>query len=720
MKTIKILSILLLTPVLLFGQKISFPFQNPDNPIEKRIDDLINRLSLEEKASLMLYNSPAIERLGIAEYNWWNECLHGVGRAGKATVFPQAIGLAATFNDDLIFKVATAISDEARAKHYAALRKGNRVQYTGLSFWTPNINIFRDPRWGRGQETYGEDPYLTGRIGSAFVRGLQGNDPDFLKASACAKHYVIHSGPEESRHRFNAKPNETDFRETYLPAFKTLVDAGVESVMCAYNRAYDKPCCSSKYLLDDILRKEWGFKGHIVSDCWALDDIWARHKVTDKRVKAAAMAADAGVNLNCGYLYKYLPEAVKKGLLKEETIDKNLRILLRTRFKLGLFDPMEKTPWAGLSKDIVNCEVHQELAYETAAESMVLLKNNGVLPINQKQAKKIFVTGALAADLTALLGNYNGFSGNMHTILEGIMNKADAGTTINYSQGFLLGNDTLFNGFWQAGSADYTIACIGINRLMEGENGDAMLNPNGGDRKTIELPGNQIEFIKKIKASIKKDKTKKLIVVVNGGSAIALKEVADLADAIVFAWYPGEQGGNALADILFGKINPTGRLPVTFYESTKDLPPFDDYAMQGRTYKYFKGKALYPFGYGLSYTEFDYRNLHIDKNQVKQNDTINISLDIANTGNYDGEEVVQIYVKQLKADKNAPNKVLVNFKRISVEKGKTVKLKMQIPVASFARWDTKEQKYLVPSGKYLIQIAKSSENIILTRKINIQ
>jgi beta-glucosidase len=702
------------------AQEYKYPFQNPKNPVNERINDLINRLSIEEKASLMLYNSPAIERLGIAEYNWWNECLHGVGRAGKATVFPQAIGMAATFDDDLIFKVATAISDEARAKHYAALRKGSRAQYTGLSFWTPNINIFRDPRWGRGQETYGEDPYLTGRMGSAFVRGLQGNDPNFLKASACAKHYVIHSGPEESRHRFNAKPDETDFRETYLPAFKTLVGAGVESIMCAYNRAYDKPCCSSKYLLDDILRKEWGFKGHIVSDCWALDDIWARHKVTDKRVKAAAMAADAGVDLNCGYLYQYLPEAVKKGFLKEEIIDKNLRYLLRTRFKLGLFDPMEQTPWSGLSEDVVNCKKHQELAYETAAKSMVLLKNNGVLPINQKQTKKIFVTGALAADITALLGNYNGFSGNMITILEGIVGKADAGTTIEYSQGFLLGNDTLFNGFWQAGSADYIIACVGINRLMEGENGDAMLNPNGGDRKTIELPGNQIEFIKKLKASFKKNKTKKLIVVVNGGSAIALKEVADLADAIIFAWYPGEQGGNALADILFGKINPSGRLPVTFYKSTKDLPPFDDYAMQGRTYKYFKGKTLYPFGYGLSYTEFDYRNLQIDKNRVKQNDTINISLDIANTNKYNGEDIVQVYVKQLKADKYAPNKVLVNFKRVSVEKAKMAKLKLQIPVASFARWDAKEKKYLTPSGKYLIQIGKSSENIVLEQEISVR
>ena len=363
-----------------------FPFQNPGLIQEERIKDLISRLTLEEKASLMLYNSPAIERLGIPEYNWWNECLHGVARAGKATVFPQAIGLAATFDEELIFKVATAISDEARAKHHEAVKMGNRAQYNGLSFWTPNINIFRDPRWGRGQETYGEDPFLTSRIGIAFVKGLQGNDPKYLKASACAKHYVVHSGPEKVRHVFNALPDERDFRETYLPAFQALVEEGnVESVMCAYNRTYDQPCCGSNFLIDSILRKEWNFKGHVVSDCWALDDIWARHKVVATRVEAAAMAAKAGVNLNCGYIYQYLPKAVDTGLITEKIVNAALEPLLRTRFKLGLFDPDELNPYSKIPKEVVNCEKHKQLAYEAAAKSIVLLKNKGnVLPLNQK------------------------------------------------------------------------------------------------------------------------------------------------------------------------------------------------------------------------------------------------------------------------------------------------------------------------------------------------
>ncbi len=700
------------------AQNYKYPFQDPSKPVEERIDDLIGRLTLEEKSKLMLYNSPAIDRLGIPEYNWWNECLHGIGRAGKATVFPQAIGMAASFDDNLLHEVATAISDEARAKHYAALRKGSRAQYTGLSFWTPNINIFRDPRWGRGQETYGEDPYLTGRMGSAFVKGLQGDDPKFLKASACAKHFVVHSGPEESRHRFNALPDETDFRDTYLPAFKTLVDSGVESVMCAYNRVYGQPCCGSKYLLDDILRKEWGFKGHIVSDCWALDDFWARHKVVSKKVDAAVMAAKAGVDLNCGYIYKFLPEAIQKGLLDESVVDEDLKHVLRTRFRLGLLDPEEKTPWSTLPESIVDGKEHRELAYKIASESIILLKNDGVLPL--KDPKNIFVTGELATDVTVLVGNYNGYSGKMVTMLEGIIDRVSPGTVVDYSKGYLLGNDSLFNGFWQAGSADVTIAGVGLNRLMEGENGDAMLNSNGGDRKNIELPANQIEFLKKLKKSISKNKNHKLIVVVFGGSAIGLKEVEKLADAILFAWYPGEEGGHAIADIILGKTNPSGKLPVTFYESTKDLPPFEDYSMKGRTYRYFKGKPLYEFGYGLSYSDFDIKDVEMQDTKLHLGDNINIKLSVVNSGDYDGDEVIQVYAVEEGAPESAPQKSLIDFKRIRIKKGESKEVTFEIPLERLKCWDVKNKEYRVFPGRYFIQVGKSSKDVAVQEEIRVK
>ena len=696
------------------AQEFDYPFQDPANSIDIRVDDLIMRLTLEEKAGMMVNKSPAIERLGIPEYNWWNECLHGVGRAGKATVFPQAIGMAATFDDELIHQVASAISDEARAKHHAALKKGNRAQYTGLTFWTPNINIFRDPRWGRGQETYGEDPYLTGRMGTAFVRGLQGDHPKYLKASACAKHYVVHSGPEESRHHFNVLPEELDFRETYLPAFKALVDAGVESIMCAYNRFYDEPCCGSGYLLNEILKEEWGFQGHIVTDCGALDDIWLRHKVVDEKVEAAAMAANAGVNLNCGNLYQYLPVAVEMGLVDEATLDANLRPLLMTRFKLGLLDPEEKVPWSSISPEIVNNETHRELAYETASKSIVMLKNNGVLPLDMNEPSSILVAGPTAADMTALMANYNGFSGNMVTILEGINNVVDAGTTVDYSQGFLFNNDSLFHGYWRAGMADIIVACIGLNTLLEGEDGDALFNPHGGDRRRIELPPNQITYVEEMR---NRNPDKKIIVVVTGGGAVALPEINELADAILFAWYPGEQGGNAVADILFGNVNPSGKLPVTFYHSTEDLPAFEDYNMKGRTYRFFEGKPLYPFGYGLSYAEFVYDDLIIDNTLYGKNETIDLSFNLSNAGERNGEEVVQIYIREVDPGTGSPIRSLVDFKRVPIVRGSSKNVKIQLPLSRFARWDAESKAYLTNSGKYLLQIGASSDDIRLQKEI---
>jgi beta-glucosidase len=689
-----------------------YKFQNPSLSLEDRMDDLISRLTLEEKASLMLYNSPAIERLGVPEYNWWNECLHGVARAGKATVFPQAIGMAATFDDDLIFRIASAISDEARAKHHEAVKMGNRAQYNGLSFWTPNINIFRDPRWGRGQETYGEDPFLTSRIGIAFVKGLQGNDPKYLKASACAKHYVVHSGPEKVRHVFNALPNERDFRETYLPAFQSLVEEGnVESVMCAYNRTYDQPCCGSNFLIDSILRREWNFKGHVVSDCWALDDIWARHKVVATRVEAAAMAAKAGVNLNCGYIYQYLPKAVDSGLITEEIVNAALKPLLRTRFKLGLFDPDVLNPYSRIPKEVVNCEKHKQLAWEAASKSIILLKNKGnVLPLNRNTLKNLFVTGPTATDVTCLLGNYNGLSGEMNTILEGIINRVSIGTIVEHSQGFMFHNDSLMHGFWQATRADAVIVCIGINSLFEGEEGDAMLNANGGDRVEIGLPSNQIEYVKRMREKIG---DKPLIVVVTGGSAIAMPKIEEMADAILFAWYPGEQGGNAVADIIFGNLNPSGRLPVTFYKATSDLPEFEDYSMKGRTYKYFHGEPLYSFGFGLSYTRFEYLNLEIKI----EGDKVLTYLSIKNSGEFDGDEVVQVYARKTNPKFWRPIKQLIGFKRISLKKGEQESITLEIDKKQFQYWDTDQHKYLVESGEYEIQIGSSSKEIRLTQNI---
>ncbi|MBN2172618.1 MAG: glycoside hydrolase family 3 C-terminal domain-containing protein [Bacteroidales bacterium] len=690
----------------------NYPFQNPKLLMDDRIDDLISRLTIEEKTSLMLYNSAAIERLGIPQYNWWNECLHGVGRAGNATVFPQAIGMAATFDDDLIFRVSSAISDEARAKHHAAVRMGNREQYVGLSFWTPNINIFRDPRWGRGQETYGEDPYLTSRMGIAFVKGLQGDDPKYLKASACAKHYVVHSGPEKIRHHFNAVPSERDFRESYLPGFEALVKEGhVEAVMCAYNRTYDKPCCGSEYLLNDILRKEWDFKGHIVSDCWALDDFWLRHKVVDTQVEAAAMAAKSGVNLNCGYIYKYLPEAVEKGLITEATIDSILRPLLKTRFKLGLFDPNELVSFSNIPPDMINNEENQQLAYEVAKKSIVLLKNeNHILPLDKKSTKTILVAGPTAMDVNCLVGNYTGYSGHLTTILEGMVDRADPGAVVEYNQGVLFHNDSLFQGFWQAGRADAVVLCLGINSLFEGEEGDAMMNPHGGDRVNIGLPPNQVEYVKRIREKMKE---KPLIVVITGGSAMAIPEIDSIADAVLFAWYPGEAGGFAVADIIFGDVNPSGRLPVTFYKSVNDLPDFEDYSMERRTYRYFEGEPLYPFGFGLSYSSFEYSDASVSKN----GDKIELQITIKNSVDFDGDEVVQVYARKVEPQYWRPVKQMIGFKRLSLKSGESKSVTITVDPKQLQYWDVETKQYRVEPGEYELMVGGSSNDLPLNLNI---
>jgi beta-glucosidase len=681
-------------------------YEDPDQPIDERVRDLISRMTLEEKVSQMMYNSPAIPRLSLPAYNWWNECLHGVARAGRATVFPQAIGLAATFDTNLMFRIASAISDEARAMHHAAVRKGYRMQYAGLTFWTPNINIFRDPRWGRGQETYGEDPFLTSRMGVAFVKGLQGDHPKYLKAAACAKHFAVHSGPEKDRHHFNAIAGKKDLHETYLPAFKALVDAGVEAVMCAYNRANDEPCCGSKTLLQDILRQQWGFQGHVVSDCWALADIHAGHKVTKSPAESAALALNRGVNLNCGSTFPHLPEAVRQGLVTEEAIDNSLAILLRTRFKLGLFDPEEQNPYAAIPPEVVNCDKHRQLAREAAAKSIVLLKNDRkVLPL-PKDIRQVFVVGPNAANLDVLLGNYYGVSANMVTILEGIAGKVALGGFVGYKHGFLLDRENLNSHDWTVGearAADASIVVMGLSGLLEGEEGESIASAHSGDRVDINLPPNQIAYLRKLR----QDNPKPLIVVLTGGSPLALGEVHELADAVLFAWYPGEEGGNAVADVIFGEVSPSGRLPITFPKSAEQLPPFDDYRMAGRTYRYMQEEPMYPFGFGLSYTKFAYSDLKLSAAKVKKGREVTASVRVANNGSVEGEEVAQLYLTDLEASVATPGYALKGFQRVRLEPGESKTLQFVITPEMMSLVDYEGNQVLEP-GQFKVTLGGSS------------
>jgi beta-glucosidase len=681
-------------------------YKDPSKSIDERIADLISRMTLEEKVSQMLNNTPAIKRLDIPEYEWWNECLHGVARSGRATVFPQAIGLAATFDEDLIFRIAAAISDEARAMHHAAAKKGYRIKYAGLTFWTPNINIFRDPRWGRGQETYGEDPYLTSVLGTAFVKGLQGNHPVYLKAAACAKHYVVHSGPEPLRHSFNAEATAKDMYETYLPAFKALVEAGVEAVMCAYNRTNDELCCGSKTLLGTVLREQWGFKGHIVSDCGALRDFHRGHNRTESAVESAAMGINSGVNLNCGRVFGNLVEAVEQGLVTEETIDNSLAILLRTRFKLGLFDPPELNPYTSIPTDIIRCDKHRQLAREAAAKSIVLLKNhNNVLPL-KKDARRLFVTGPFATSAEVLLGNYYGVSDEMVTILEGITGKIEPGSSIEYRQGFLMDRKNIGSGYQAASrgrGCDASIVVMGISALVEGEQGRAIASPGEGDRDDIGLPVNQINFLKKMREQTDNP----IIVVLTGGSPFAMPQIHELADAILFVWYPGEQGGKAVGDVLFGDTSPSGRLPVTFPKSVEQLPPFEDYSMAGRTYRYMTEEPLYPFGFGLSYTHFEYSNLKLDKTKIKRGDSVNATVTIKNTGPREGDEIVQLYMSDIKASTRTPLNSLEGIKCINLKTGQSQTVEFTITPEMMALVNDEGQSIL-ESGQFKITIGSCS------------
>lgn len=681
-------------------------YLDPSQPLDARVNDLISQLTLEEKVQQMMNATPAIPRLKIPAYDWWNESLHGVARSGVATVFPQAIGLGATFDEDLIFRMSSAISDEARAMYNAAMKKDYHKRYGGLTFWTPNINIFRDPRWGRGQETYGEDPYLTGRLGAAYVRGLQGNDPNYLKAAACAKHYAVHSGPERLRHEFNAITSNKDLYETYLPAFKALVDAGVESVMCAYNRTNDEPCCSSNTLLIDILRNKWGFKGHIVSDCGAVADLYQGHKVVETEAEAAALAVKSGVGLDCGTEYQSLLEAVELGLIDESQIDKELAILLRTRFRLGMFDPAGRNPYDNISTDVINSDEHRQLAREAALKSVVMLKNNGVLPL-RNDLSNYFITGPNAASVEALIGNYYGVNPEMVTIVEGIAAAIEPGSQLQYRHGILLDRPNANPIDWTTGNtkiSDANFVVLGITGLLEGEEGAAVASPHFGDRLDYNLPQNQIDFLKKICT----DNDRPVIAIITGGSPMNLSEVHELADAVLLVWYPGEEGGHAVADIIFGKESPSGRLPITFPKSFDQLPAYDDYNMEGRTYRYMKEEPMYPFGFGLGYGKFEYSDLALSATTLRRKSTspVTVTARVTNTGAHTADEVVQLYITDNASKFRTPLYSLSGVKRVTLKAGESAEVSFQVSPEMLAVVGNTGEKVLEP-GQFTISVAGS-------------
>ena len=825
-------------------------YRDTSLPIEKRVDDLISRMTLKEKVSQMMNEAPAVERLGIPQYDWANEGLHGVARAGYATVFPQPIGLAATWDTNLMSQVADVISTEARAKYHEFIRHGERDRFKGLTFWSPNINIFRDPRWGRGQETYGEDPYLTARLGVAFVKGLQGTDPCYLKVVATPKHYAVHSGPEPERHNFDARADERDLRETYLPAFRaTIVEGQAASVMCAYNRVNGEPCCANKRLLTDILRKEWGFNGYIASDCDAIADIYKSHRFANSEAEASAMALKAGTDLACGGEYASLIQAVKTGMITEAEIDTSLKRLLTARFRLGMFDPPEMVPYSRIPYSENDSPAHRELALKAASESIVLLKNDkNMLPL-KKDIKTIAVIGPNANAPEVLLGNYSGQPSKSVTPLDGIRNKVSSSTKVLYALGATLTGETFepvrgsaftlngkgsplglkgeyFNnkelqgqpalvrtdeqinfdwgrgrpapqigldafsvrwtgkftppesGSYQLGvtandgmrvyldeqllidawetrndaaktilnqvplegrrsydvrieyfentrdaiakivwsfprfkeklleealntahQANVVIMVMGISPALEGEEMEVNVEGfRGGDRTDISLPKAQEELLRAISAT-----GKPIVLVLMNGSALAVNWANDHLPAIVEAWYPGEEGGTAIADVLFGDYNPSGRLPITFYKSVDQLPPFEDYNMQGRTYRYFKGKPLFPFGFGLSYAKFKYSNLRLSKKRVGTNDTVEVAADVENLGERVGDEVVELYVTDVAATVPVPLRALQGVSRIFLRPGEKRRVSFTLTPRQLSLIDDNGKRVLEP-GEFIVTI----------------
>ncbi len=670
-------SYLIFVLILSFHVVVSQSSAELEKQMKSKAESFISRMTLKEKIAQLMNAAPGIERLGIKPYDYWSEALHGVARNGRATVFPMPIGLGATFDIDLVQKIGDAVASEGRAKYNAAQKINNHATYAGLTFWSPNVNIFRDPRWGRGQETFGEDPYLSGEIGTAYVKGLQGDDSFYLKSAACAKHFAVHSGPEEFRHEFNVNPSKRDLFETYLPAFEKLVREGhVEGVMGAYNAVYGESASGSPYLLTEILRNKWGFDGYIVSDCGAVYDIFAGHHIAKSLEEAVAISILSGLNLNCGGTFNHLDKAIEQGLLKEEDLDKALMPLMMTRLKLGILTDSDESPYSNIPAFVIASKEHALLAQKAAEESMVLLKNDGALPIN-KNLKSMYVVGPHATDLFSMMGNYFGVSNSYSTYLEGIVDKVSDGTSINYKLGFLPYMESVNSMDWALGearSAEVCIVVMGISGALEGEEGDAIASPQRGDKTDIKLPEHQLEFLRKVT----KDNHNKVVVVLTGGSPIDVKEISELSDAVVMAWYSGQGGGHALGNLLFGDANFSGRLPITFPVSVEKLPAFDDYSMNNRTYKYMQDNIMYPFGYGLTFSNVVYENPEILNKKFKGKEDLKVKIQLTNTSNMPVDEVVQVYLSSPTAGLGSPISSLIDFKRVSIGASETKMIEFHI------------------------------------------
>lgn len=743
-----------------FAQEV-LPFRNPELSREERIDDLISRLTLQEKVNMMMHGSKGVERLGIPDYNWWNEALHGVARAGLATVYPQTIGMAATFDPETHLQTFTYVSDEARAKYNDAVSRGEHKQYYGLTFWTPNINIFRDPRWGRGQETYGEDPFLTSVMGVATVKGLQGDHPDYYKTHACAKHFAVHSGPEWNRHSFDVVVSSKDLWETYLPAFESLVkDGDVREFMGAYNSYDGDPCCGSSFLMKDILRGKWNYQGLVVSDCWAINDFFVvgHHESHPDAASASAAAVLTGTDIECGSAYVNLISAVEEGMITEKDIDVSIRRILGGLFELGFFDPSEIVPWSGIPFSNVDSQEHEDHALKVARQSVVLLKNeNNLLPVEPSKVRKIAVVGPNADDDKMMLGNYNGTPSHTVTILEGIRAAyPDAEVTYERGcdlvEGYVYVDPRLQRGFRAenyeglseeqmaeirkmeaerqallaaapkpipsenytpealaefaaktAEGADVIFFVGGLAPTIEGEEMRVTIDGfKGGDRERIELPEVQGKMLKALKAT-----GKPVVFVLCSGSAVALEQNEKDYDALVCAWYGGQAGGTAVGDVVSGKVSPSGRLPITFYKSTAQLPDFLDYNMKGRTYRYMTEEPLYPFGYGLSYADFSYGKAKLSSKSIKAGESVTVSIDLKNNSDVASDEIVQVYVKRLD-DQDAPIKALKGFQRVSMNAGETKTVSVELPASSFEYYDSSADDLVVKPGKYQILYGSSS------------
>ena len=658
----------------------------------RRAKELTELMTVEEKAAQLKYDAPPLKRLNIPAYNWWNEGLHGVARAGCATIYPQAIGMAAVFDEELLRQVADQIATECRAKFNAYSQEGDRDIYKGLTLWSPNINMFRDPRWGRGQETYGEDPYLTKKLGVAFVKGLQG-DGKYLKTAACAKHFAVHSGPEAQRHEFDARATAKDMEETYLPAFEALVkEAHVEAVMGAYNRTNGEPCCASKTLIQETLRKKWGFLGHFVSDCWAIRDFHQHHKVTSTPEESAAMALKTGCDLNCGNTYLRILQAYQKGLVTEEEISRSAERLMTTRILLGMHSTDNE--YDNIPYDKVECREHLHTSEEMARKGIVLLKNNGILPLDKSRLKTIGVIGPNADSRTALIGNYHGTATEYITLLRGILNEAGEGTRVLYSVGCHIVKDRCEHLAWRqdrlsearivAKQSDVVIMNLGLNEFLEGEEGDTGNEYGSGDKQDLQLPLVQRELLEEVVGA-----GKPVILCVSSGSALDLSFAQEHCAAVLQLWYPGARGGKSAADILFGRCSPSGKLPVTFYKDLDELPPFEDYSMKNRTYRYMKTQALYPFGYGLTYGKVEVLGITPEKQDAEAR----LKVKIKNTGKVKTDEVLQIYIRNLDSAYADENYHLCGFKRICTEPGQEAELDFCVEEREFTVVDDEGRRF---------------------------